>query len=212
MSSAHMLTRPVRRYLMERLERLYEALSRLGERLRESIASIVGEHVGDVVRETVQAVLEQRLPDSRPRLPSYREPGYREQSYREPSYRGPYSREPQDPRYGAPQNPGFWYDDEPEEYDPPDPPPTTKPMIRRWSFLATALQALGWWIKSQPRRLGRISMRRVVGIGAAAGLAALVFGPMAGIISAIAGSALFLTHLADSVRDAVGALLRRKTP
>jgi hypothetical protein len=202
MSSAHMLTKPVRRYLMERLEQLYEALSRLGQRLRESIASIVGEHAGDIIRETVQAVLEQRLPETRPRLPSYRE-----QSYREPSYRGPYSHQQDDPRYGAPQ-PGFWYDDEPEEYDPPD-PPSNRPATRWWSFLATALQTLGWWIKSQP---GCIYMRRVVGIGAAAGLAAVVFGPVAGVLTAIAGSALFLTHLADSVRDAVSGLMRTKTP
>ena len=212
MSSAHMLTKPVRRYLMERLERLYEALSRLGQRLRESIASVVGEHVGEVVRETVQAVLENRLPDSRPRLPSYREQsyresGYRDPSYREPSYRGPYSHHQEDPRYGVPQQPGFWYD-EAEEYDPPD-PPSNRPATRWWSFLATAFQALGWWIKSQP---GCIYMRRVVGIGAAAGVAALVFGPVAGVLTAVAGSALFLTHLADGMRDVVGGLIRPKTP
>jgi hypothetical protein len=203
MSSAHMLTKPVRRYLMERLERLYEALSRLGQRLRESIASIVGEHVGEVVRETVQAVLEHRLPDSRPRLPSYRDPGYRE-----PSYRGPYSQHQEDPRYGVPQQPGFWYDDEPEDYDPPD-PPSNRPATRWWSFLATAFQALGWWVKNQP---GCIYVRRVLGIGAMAGVAAVVFGPMAGIVTAMAGSALFLTHLADSARDAVGVLIHPKTP
>jgi hypothetical protein len=211
MRSSLLLTRPVRRYLYDRLELLYEALSRLGQRLRESIASIVGEHVGDIVRETVQAALENRLPETRPRLPSYREP-----SYREPGYRGTYTREPEDPRYGVPQNPGFWYDDEPDKYRPPnippEPPPTNRPTRRWWSFLPGALQALGWWIKNQPGRLGRISVRTVLGIGAAAGLAALAFGPLAGIVTAIAGSTLFLTHLADSVRDAVGALLRRKTP
>ncbi len=214
MSSAHMLTKPVRRYLMERLERLYEALSQLGRRLRESIASIVGEHVGDIVRETVQAVLENRLPDSRPRLPSYREP-----SYREPGYRGAYTREPEDPRYGVPQNPGFWYDDDPDEYhpqsNPPDPPPANRPTTRWWSLLPTALQALGWWIKNQPARISRINripVRTLLGIGAASGLAAVVIGPLAGILTAIAGSALFLTSLADGVRDTVGGLIHPKTP
>jgi hypothetical protein len=205
-----MLTKPVRRYFQERLDRLYDALSQLGQRLRESIASLVGQHVGDLVRETVQAVLEHRLPDSRPRFPSYRESGYRDPSYRDPSYRGPYTREPEDPRYGVPQQPGFWYD-EPEDYDPPD-PPSNRPATRWWSFLATAFQALGWWVKNQPGRIARISVRRVVGIGAAAGLAALVFGPVAGIFTAIAGSALFLTHLADGMRAAVSGLIHPKTP
>jgi hypothetical protein len=211
MSSAHMLTKPVRRYLLERLERLYDALSQLGQRLRESIASVVGQHVGDTVREGLQAALENRLPDSRPHLPSYREP-----SYREPSYRGPYTREQEDPRYGVPQQPGFWYDEEPDEYHPqsipPDPPPTNRPTTRWWSFLPTALQALGWWIKNQPGRINRIPVRTVLGIGAASGLAALMIGPLAGLLTAIAGSALFLTHLADSVRDAVGSFLHRKAP
>jgi hypothetical protein len=202
-----MLTKPVRRYLMERLERLYEALSRLGQRLRESIASIVGEHVGEVVRETVQAVLENRLPDSRPRLPSYRESGYRDPSYRESGYRGPYSHQQEDPRYSVPQQPGFWYD-EPKEYDPPD-PPSNRPATRWWSFLATAFQALGWWVKNQPRR---IPVRRVLGIGAASIAAGLVLGLLPGILTATIGSALFLTHLADGMCDAVGVLIHPKTP
>jgi hypothetical protein len=155
MSSAHMLTKPVRRYLYDRLERLYEALSQLGRRLRESIASIVGEHVGEAVREGLQAALENRLPDSRSRLPAYREPSYRKSgsrdpSYRESGYRGSYSHQQDDPRYGVPQNPGFWYDDEPDEYHPPsippDPPPANKPKTRWWSCLPSAFQALGWWI------------------------------------------------------------------
>jgi hypothetical protein len=52
----------------------------------------------------------------------------------------------------------------------------------------------------------------VLGIGAVSALAALMIGPTAGLLTAIAGSALFLTHLADRVRDAVGTLLGRKTP
>jgi hypothetical protein len=201
MSSAHMLTKPVRRYLMERLDRLYDALSQLGQRLRESIASLVGQHVGDLVRETVQAVLENRLPEAKQRLPSYPEPSYRRTF---PDERG-------DPRYGAPQNPGFWYDDE-EDYHPqfttPKPQPATQPM-RLWSLLLAGVQAFGWWIKNQPRR---ISVRKVLGIGAASIVAGLVLGPFAGILTAVAGSALFLTHLADGMRDAVGVLIHPKTP
>jgi hypothetical protein len=198
-----MLTKPVRRYLMERLERLYEALSRLGQRLRESIASVVGEHVGEVIRETVQAVLENRLPEARQRLPSYREPGYR----------GPYSREPEDPRYVTRNNPSFWYDDADEDYRPqyttPDPQPTSRPAMRLWSLLLAAVQGFGWWIKNQPRR---ISVRKVLGIGAASIAAGLVLGPLAGILTATTGSMLLLTHLADGVRAAVDGLIHSKTP
>jgi hypothetical protein len=197
-----MLTKPARRYFQERLDRLYDALSQLGQRLRESIASVVGQHVGEVVRETVQAVLENRLPEAKQRLPSYHEPSYR-RSFRE---------EQEDPRYGAPQRPGFWYDDE-EDYRPqyttPDPQPTKRPVMRLWSLLLAAVQGFGWWIKNQPRR---ISVRKVLGIGAASIVAGLVLGPFAGILTAITGSMLFLTHLADGVRDAVGGLIHPNTP
>jgi hypothetical protein len=198
-----MLTKPVRRYFQERLDRLYDALSQLGQRLRESIASLVGQHVGDLVRETVQAVLENRLPEAKQRLPSYREPSYR-RTFRE---------DPEDPRYAVPQNPGFWYDDADEDYRPhcttPEPHPTSRPTMRLWSLLLAAVQGFGWWIKNQPRR---IPIRTVLGIGAASVAAGLVISPFAGILTAVAGSALFLTHLADSVRNAVGVLIRPKTP
>ena len=54
------LTRPVRRYLKERLDRLHNALASLARRLRESIASVIGTHLGDAVRDAVQAALDQR--------------------------------------------------------------------------------------------------------------------------------------------------------
>jgi hypothetical protein len=197
-----MLTKPARRYFQERLDRLYDALSQLGQRLRESIASLVGQHIGEVVRESIQAVLENRLPEAKQRLPSYRDPSYH-RTFRD---------EQEDRRYGVPQNPGFFYDEEPDDdyqphYTTPHPQPTSRPTIRLWSLLLAAVQGFGWWIKNQPSRL---SIRRVLGIGAASVATGLVISPLAGILTAI--SALFLTHLADGVRDAVGVLIRPKTP
>jgi hypothetical protein len=197
-----MLTKPVRRYFQERLDRLYDALSQLGQRLRESIASLVGQHVGEVIRETVQAVLENRLPEVKQCLPSYPEP----------SYHRSFQEDQEDRRYVTRNNPSFWCDDE-EDYHPqytmPDPQPTSRPTTRLWSLLLAAVQGLGWWIKSQP---GRIPVRRVLGVGAVAVVASLLVSPLAGILTATIGSALFLTHLADGVRDAIGGLIHSKIP
>src|SRR4051794_4774363 len=54
------LTPLVRRYLQERLDRLHNALASLACRLRESIAAVIGTHLGDAVRDAVQAALDQR--------------------------------------------------------------------------------------------------------------------------------------------------------
>src|SRR3954468_18711008 len=66
MYSFPLLARPVRRYLQERLELLHDALACLGRRLGESIAAVIGTHVGAAVRDAVQAALDQRTRDSAP--------------------------------------------------------------------------------------------------------------------------------------------------
>src|SRR3954468_12322120 len=66
MYSFPLLARPVRRYLQERLELLHDALASLARRLRESIAAVIGTHVGAAVRDAVQAALDQRRRDAPP--------------------------------------------------------------------------------------------------------------------------------------------------
>src|SRR5260370_24018434 len=205
MSSADLLTRPVRRYLLERLERLHDALSRLGQRLREGLASVIGEHVGETVREAVHAALDRRLPDSRrqdaqPHMPSYREPSYREPSYREPAYRDSRSEFDYPEDYGNHENAGLWND---RPVTVPSSPPPIQPRSRWWPLLPAALEAVRWWCH---RGLFRKPTLTVLGVGVAAGIIALAGGPLAVALAAAVGTALTLTSLADGVRDAVGGL------
>src|SRR5262245_61337932 len=58
----HSLSHSARRFLMNRLERLHDALLNLGRRLRESIAEILGTHVGAAVRDAVENPLLQKWP------------------------------------------------------------------------------------------------------------------------------------------------------
>jgi hypothetical protein len=62
MKTIQPVTRRVVSYLARRLELLPEALTTLGQRLRQNIAEIVGEHVGDVIRERVLALLDRNTP------------------------------------------------------------------------------------------------------------------------------------------------------
>jgi hypothetical protein len=206
MSSVSLLTRPVRRYLLERLERLHDALSRLGQRLREGLASVIGEHVGETVREAVHAALDRRLPDSRrldtqPQVPSYRDPSYREPAYRQPSYPG-YREDAEtwDRDYGGHESAGLW-NDRPVTV-PPSPPPAP-PKSRWWPLLPAALEAVRWWLH---RGLFRKPTLTVLAVGATAGFIALVGGPLAVALAAAVGTALTLTGLADGVRNAIGGL------
>ena len=56
MSIRNVLRRAVR-HLSHRLERLHEALVGLGQRLRDSIAGLVGSHLGEAIRDAVRALL-----------------------------------------------------------------------------------------------------------------------------------------------------------
>src|SRR4051794_31564496 len=58
MNPLPLLPRRARRYLLERLERLHEALASLARRLRDGIATVIGTHVGDAVRDALQAALD----------------------------------------------------------------------------------------------------------------------------------------------------------
>ena len=89
MSAAHMLSKPARRCLAQRLERLHEALSGLARRLHESIASVVGEHAGGAIRDAVRAALGHATNEPPPEPPPYRRP----------SYYDPYRDDDEDERY-----------------------------------------------------------------------------------------------------------------
>src|SRR5205807_8960519 len=96
------LSRPARLFLMERLERLHQALENLGQRLRDGIAHLVGTHVGDAIRDTLAGLLRNGAPPHTGA--SYPEP--------EPACY-PHEYAPSDDRHQ-----GFWHDPVPA---PPEP-------------------------------------------------------------------------------------------
>ena len=55
------------------------------------------------------------------------------------------------------------------------------------------MEALGWWVRSRP---GRAPARAALGLGALAAVAAVVVGPLAGLLVVAAGAALVLPGLA----------------
>jgi hypothetical protein len=188
---------PCRRFLHQRLERLREALENLGKRLRESIAELVGRHLGDALRELFERLL--RLP------PTLRPPDY--PSPRHPSYHNP-SYEPDDPY----QEQGFWGNSAPMERDsfppsplPPEPvAPEPTPRPSRWrSLLAGLTQLAGWWLQSKPRRP---ALRQVLMVGTVVSITTVVAGPLVGGVLLTIGMALLLARVGDGSRHAAGRL------
>ena len=55
--SLEILSRPARRFLAERLDRLQETLENFGRRVREGVAAVLGSHIGEAVRDALHAVL-----------------------------------------------------------------------------------------------------------------------------------------------------------
>src|SRR5437588_357108 len=80
---------------------------------------------------------------------------------------------------------------------PPDPPsPAAAPRGGRLCrALAAGCQAAGWWLRRRP---GPLPLLTALGVGLAAGLAALVSGPAG---AGVAGAALALLALADAARS-----------
>jgi len=182
MSPMPTLSRPLRLRLLERLERLHQALAGLARRLSEAVAALAGEHAGAAARDAVAAALgHDALPPSAPEQPRYGRP----------SYHDPYPYDPGDAPYREQDPNDFWGEPPPASDPPPPPPPAAeaRPASRRWPLLPAALEALGWWARSRP---ARAPIRAALGLGALAALAAVVVGPLAGLLVVAAGAALVL--------------------
>jgi hypothetical protein len=229
-------TRKLARQLCARLERLHQALLGLGQRLRESIAGLIGSHIGEAVREAIRAMLDGAVP--RPpgqTLPHAHDP------YRDP-YRASHARSDFHPagRHGSPGNDPWgrdpWgndhYEQDPYSEDAcqdemlengagsqpgqgPGASPVQMPelpalpgMPRWWSFLPAALQLADWWLRRYP---GRPRLVGALVVGAAAAITAVTAGPLAGAVTAVAGTAVLLTSLADGSNNAVAELAQTIT-
>jgi hypothetical protein len=175
--------RPALRYLLVRLERLHDALASLGRRLRQAVASVVGDHVGDAVRDALQAAL-LRHAGAEPCPPTHR----------------PLSDDPEETPDEPGHGDGLW-----PEHRPTTVPPVPRPKRPTcwWPVVPPALRRLGPWLWRQASRSPALTF---LGVGAAAGIVALTVGPLAGVLVGVAGTVYAATALADGVTLAVGGL------
>jgi hypothetical protein len=191
--------RTVRRCLLERLERLHDALTNLARRLREGIASVIGAHVGDTVRDAIHAAL-----NGGPRDPPQDDHGDDFPRRFSHGYPGDsYWQHDEEPTPSLDEQPGFWHNASPL---PTRPVPTSAPSNRSrrwWSLLPAGFQALAWCLRHDRARRPVLTL---LGIATLAGLIALLTGPVAGAAVATAGVVITLTGMADATRDAVGSL------
>jgi hypothetical protein len=184
--SANTLTHTTRRFVMDRLERLVESLENLSHRLRETLANLVGTHIGDAIRDALEALLHQQptshLPDYHRRL---------DQEGRRRDYRYDYPEDDYDDQR-------FWYGQEPL---PPEPPPEPEPGQKssRWKSLLTGLVHLSSWFLHQPSK--HHSWPWVLGIGTV-GITTLLFNPILGGVVVLVGAAALFRRLADRARNA----------
>ena len=131
------------RTLTERLTRLNDDLRALGERLKASIAGVVGEAIADAVRDSVRHLLGKEAPADR--YPDQRE-----------VYPRGHSRDDSYDRVNDPWSEvdRRWAEDEEESYWPAREKPVPRTNTRRrWrSALSAAVQTCLWFLKCQPRR------------------------------------------------------------
>ena len=172
------------RTLAGRLERLNDNLQSLGERLKASIAAVVGDAIADAARDAVRGLLGGKEVPADP----YRD----RRDHHAPAY---YREEGDDP-WGE-EDRGW----EGEVVRPARAtPPTRKGAGRRWrNAVSAAVQAALWFLRRQPRCRPVLT---TLAVTLAAGVTGFVAGPAlaagAGVLASVAG--LLLT--ADASRSA----------
>lgn len=165
------------RTLAERLARLNDNLQTLGERLKASIAGVVGDAIAEAVRDAVRGLLGGKETPTDP----FRDA----REYRD--HHGPahYRDRADDP----------WGEDDRRWEDEEDCTPHRETSERRngaggrWqNALSAALQAALWFLKQQPRRRPVLT---TLAVTLAAGVTGFVAGPVlaagAGVLASVAG-------------------------
>src|SRR5262245_25828845 len=119
-----------------RLSQLHEDMVSLGRQLVEDIATLAGRHVGEAVRDAVEAALGQPRDAKPPQSPSSRSyHGERDGLHRDP-YRDPYR--PEDER-----------DSWSESYRPAEEASPACIIPPLWSLLPAGLQLLAVWLRQR---------------------------------------------------------------
>ena len=177
------------RTLAERLARLNDDLRTLGERLKASIAGVVGEAIADAVRDSVRDLLGGKNSTGDP---------YRDRVGGRP--RDPYREYPgggEDDPWGEDRR----WQDEDESYPPAREAPTPRAGTgRRWrSALAAAVQTCLWFLKRQPRRRPVLT---TLAVTLAAGVTGFVAGPALAAGAGVLASLASLLLTADASQSA----------
>jgi hypothetical protein len=175
------------RTLTQRLAKLNDNLQTLGDRLKASIAGLVGDAFADAIRDSVRGLLGGKEAPADP---------YRDQrDYRDP-HAPDYYRDREDDPWGDGEN--RWAE---EDFSPARQSQTThNSASNRWrNAVSAALQTAIWFLKQQPRRRPVLTTLCVTLV---AGLTGFVAGPAlaagAGVFASVAG--LMLT--ADASKSA----------
>ena len=176
------------RTLAERLEQLNDTLKGLAGRLKEAIASAVSNAVAEAIQDGVRNLLGAR---TSPQL----------------DHRFDQKHEPEFGHWNEPVD-SVWNDE--EEYRPGFQEILVEPKqtSSRWrNAIALALQTGLWWMGQQPRRRPVLT---TVGVALAAGITALLAGPVlvAGVgVLASATGLLMTANAATTATDKLGSLV-----
>jgi hypothetical protein len=188
--------------LKERLRQLNENLQALGERLKNSIATVIGATIAEAVKDAIRRLLGLAQPGGIIIPPYGPEPWYddRNSRWERDGVRGwdredrGWNREQEDYDDG--------WDRQDNDYRSPDrePEPATNEQCNRWRNAWTSgLQTALWWLKYQPSRRPVLA---TITVTLAAGFTAFVAGPVfaagVGVLASIAS--LLLT--ADATKSA----------
>jgi hypothetical protein len=178
------------RTLTERLRQLNDSLRSLGERLKASIAAVVGDAVADAVRDALHKLL-----------------GGNEASVlnERQDYRDRYDyRDPRDSRLANP-----WRDDDDRRSEDAAfrtqesrTPAKADGSSQRWrNALSAALQTALWWLKHQPTCRPVLT---AVAVALAAGVTGFVAGPViaagAGVVASV-GGLIFTANASQSAAE-----------
>lgn len=145
------ISRPVHRFLADRVDQLRQALEQFGERVRAGIAAVIGGHIGDAVRDALHAVLHARTPAHQP---------YPDSQFDHP-FDLPCRDGAQDERT-CEEPLAFW--DAPEPHPPPSAAPEVKPRSRWFTLLTGALR--GWFLDRVARPSSGIALAvGIAGVG-----------------------------------------------
>ncbi|MFO0881543.1 MAG: hypothetical protein U0840_29945 [Gemmataceae bacterium] len=168
------------RTLAERLARLNDHLQALGDRLKASIASIVGGAIADAVSEAIRRLLGGLEPCTDPYRDRHGPTTYRDRA---------------DDTWGEKDR--RWEDDEDSSPARGTPAPP-RPASSRWGdALRAAAQAALWFLRQQPRRRPVLTAFAVT---VAAGVTGFVAGPTLAVGASVLASVASLLLTIDGSR------------